>query len=237
MIIKLTKLFDGTLGFYPHRKVHKELLADEITKHARPYSVTHVQLKVLRKELLRLCKLNVLEPIEESKWAHPSFNTSKKDGTVCWISNLQELNKVIKWKVYPLPIITDILCRLTGYKFFTKLDISMQYYAFELDEESKELCIIITKFGKYKYKRLQMGLKCAPDFAHQAMEKVSQRINDTEVYIYDIGCLSNDWEHHLKLLDQVMTALKTNGFQLTQKNANGRFKKMPVLATGLPPMV
>ena len=133
ILVKFEKLFDGTLGVYPHRKVHIELLADAVAKHVRPYAVPQVHLEAFRKELLRLCKLNVLEPIGESKWAHPSFITSKKDGTVCWISDLRELNKVIKWKVYPLPIIADILLRRTGYKFFTKLNISMQYYNFELN--------------------------------------------------------------------------------------------------------
>ncbi len=36
----------------------------------------------------------------------------------------------------PLPIIQDILRKRTRYKFFTKIDISMQSYTFELDEES-----------------------------------------------------------------------------------------------------
>jgi hypothetical protein len=153
------KVFGGTLGVYPHKKVHIDIDPNAKPVHSRPYPVPQIHLKTFKKELDYLVKMGVLAAQQENEWALPSFITPKKDDSVRWISNLHQLNKVIRCKQYPLPIITDILCKRPGNKFFTKLDDSMQYYTFELDEESQDLCTIVTPFGKYKYLRLPMGLK------------------------------------------------------------------------------
>jgi hypothetical protein len=88
----------------------------------------------------------------------------------------------------------------------------MQFYTFELDEESKDLCTISTPFGKFKYNGLPMGLTCSPDFFQEVMENIFWDVAEVEVYIDDIGISSDSWEQHLAVLCIVLQKLQENGF-------------------------
>jgi hypothetical protein len=85
---------------------------------------------------------------------------------------------------------------------------------FELDQESQDLCTIITPFSKYKYLRLPMGLKRSPDIAQAAMENVLSDIEDTNIYIDDVGAFSSNWEYHVNLLATILRPLHENGFPI-----------------------
>jgi hypothetical protein len=129
----------------------------------------------------------------------------------------------------------DILCKHSGPKFFMKLDVSMQYYTFELDKESQDICTIITPFGKYKYLRLPMGLKCSPAITQAATENVLSDIEDADVYIDDVGAFSNEWYHHVTLLATILRQLQENGFTNNPLKCEWAIKKTDWLGYWLTP--
>jgi hypothetical protein len=112
-----SNLIDGTLGVYPPRKFHIDVMPGAKPKHVRPYAVARIHLEAFKKELDHLVVIGVLSPTGASEWGSPTFITPKKDGRIHWVSDLRELNKVVLMKQYPLPIIQDIL-KDQGMPFF-----------------------------------------------------------------------------------------------------------------------
>ena len=123
MLLKHETLFDGVLKTFPGQPMHLDLVPGATPVYRRPYPVPQVHLETFKKELDHLVNIGVLSPVRDTEWGLPTFITPKKDGTVRWVSDLRELNKVVKKTQYTLPIITDVLRRRKDYEFLTRLDI------------------------------------------------------------------------------------------------------------------
>ena len=214
LLIQFLCLFDGQLKTCKGPPIHLELIENPVPVHHHPNTIPTSHLAVLKHELLHLIEIGVIEKAKCSEWIAGTFIIPKKDGCVCWITDFHGLNKSLHHKVYPSDKISEILQCHSGYKFFTKLDNSMQYYTFVLDKPSCNLCTFAMPFGLYQYCCLPMGMSESPNIATEMMHSVLNGIEGIEFYIDNIGIFSSTWANHLPLLSTILTRLQDVRFTI-----------------------
>ena len=208
-------LFSGGLVTLKIRLIHLDVKPGSLPHHHRAFPIPKSLEKLTKKEIDRLTKIGVLEKNTDSEWAAPTFVQPKKMGDVRILTDFRKLNAKLIRKPFPLPKISDILQKLSGFRYATAIDLSMGYYNIPLDEETQKLCTTILPWGKYRYKRLPMGIMNSPDIFQNIMMDLLGDLEYTLTYIDDILITSNDsYEDHLHKLNEVLTRLENVGFRV-----------------------
>ena len=231
-------LFSGKLGTYPHREFHIQLKPNAVPYHCKqPYPVPLVNQPVLKAELQRQCEIGILAKCGATEWGMPLLVIPKKDGAIRTVDDLRELNKQIVRKKYMLPKIQDIFYRRRGYRYFTKIDLTLCFYTYKLDEASTWLCVLVTPFGKYRRLRLPMGCTQSPDWAQECLEEVLHDLLHVavECYIDDVGIFSNSWDDHIKTIKIVLQRLQDNGYTVNPAKCEWAVKETDWLVHWLTP--
>ena len=219
-LIDFEDLFDGTLGTWNCDPVAVDVKPDATPYHAKPYGIPQVHIETVKKEVARLVKLGVLERDYESAWASPCFIRPKKNGTVRFLTDLRQLNKRIIRKPFPLPKITDVMQRLEGFQYATALDLNMGYYHIKLNPDAQRLCTIVLPWGKYKYKRLPMGLSVSADIFQAQMSQLTGDLDYARAYLDDLLCMtSGSFEDHINKLKILMTRLRAAGLKVNAEKS------------------
>ena len=230
-------LFSGKVGRFP-RDFHLDVDPNvEPYCQTRPYPLNAQHLQLLKEELDRQEAMGIISKCHEAtRWCMPMFIRPKKDGTIRTVHDFRALNRAIIRKKHTLPRIEDILMKTQEYKFITKIDVSMQYYTFYLDEESRWYCVFITPFGKYFLNTLAMGLVQSGDYAQAAMEETLRDLLDrVDVYMDDIKYQDMEWKSHLQMTHEVLRRLREMGFTVNPLKCEWAVKETDFLGYMLTP--
>ncbi len=74
-----------------------------------------------------------------------------------------DLNTAIPREHHATPTLEEILSKLHEAKFFSIVDAKCCYWSVVLDEESSYLTTFNSPFGRYRFKRMPIGLKMSQD--------------------------------------------------------------------------
>ncbi len=213
-------LFDGTLGDWKTKPVSFQLKEGVSPYHDRAFPVPKMHKGTIIKEVVRLCKLGVLERQPASEWVSPSFIIPQKNRTVHFLSNFWEVNKRLLTKPFLVPKISTVLQELKGFTFATAIDLNMGYYTIGLDPDASKICTIIFPWGKYSYKQLPMGIAGSPDIFQGKMLELMESLEYVQAYLDDLLCISrSSLEDHLKKLEEVLRRLCNVGLKFNAEKS------------------
>ena len=106
----------------------------------------------------------------------------------------------------------------------------MGYYHIELEPESSRLCTIALPWGKYKYRKLPIGLCNSPDIFQEKMNKLFEGFEYVQAYIDNLMIMNNgSFKDHLRDLDTVLEKLETAGLKINATKSNFTFHELEYL--------
>lgn len=203
---------DTQAGILPSHKEtdHSiDLIPNTTPPHGPIYPLSQGELKELRGYLEDSLAKKRIRPSKSPAGA-PILFVPKKDGTLRLCVDYRGLNKITEKNRYALPLISEILDRCQGAKFFSKIDIKDAYYRIRIKEGDEWKTAFRTRYGHYEYLVMPFGLTNAPatfqNYIHQALRGLLDTI--CVVYLDDILIFSKTREEHTAHIQQVLERMR-----------------------------
>jgi len=214
LLAKYAKTFDDKPGRTNLCKHVIELQPNTKPIRMAPYRVNPQKAECIRKELELMLELGVIER-SNSPWASPVVLVPKPDGSVRFCADMRKLNDVTIADAYPMPRIDDLIDKVGGAKFLTKIDLSRGYWQVPMDEASIPISAFVTPHGHFQWRYMPFGLRNAPATFQKLVQQVLSGLESfTGSYLDDIIIFSNSWSEHLRHIEEVLKRIQSAGLTL-----------------------
>ncbi|CAC5391981.1 unnamed protein product [Mytilus coruscus] len=160
---------------------HKILLKpDAVGKHLKPYRLPPYKREILREHLDNLLKEGIIAPVSETEdllITSPIVLVTKRSKNsgkpcaqdlrfCCDFRFLKSQTREFKYSIPDLKKLTESFSEV-----ISSIDLSSGFFQMGLSNDSSQYTAFNTCFGTYKFRRLPMGLKTAPNTFQMLMDK------------------------------------------------------------------
>ncbi|GBG60263.1 hypothetical protein CBR_g4216 [Chara braunii] len=185
-------VFEGPHGVVPDRPIHHEIILEDgaVPPRSCIYRMSEEELSVLRAQLDDLLEKGWIRP-SSSPYGAPVLFTIRNVG--------------------PLPRIDDLLERLGGAKFFSKLDLKSGYHQLEIRQEDRYYTAFKTRYGHLEWLVMPFGLTNAPATFQAAITTEFRQY--VLIYLDDILVYSRSLDEHVEQLRTVLEWLRQGKYK------------------------
>jgi len=195
---------------------HKIPLREGFTPPFRPlYSLSKTELQALKQWLEENLSKGFIRA-SSSPAASPILFAKKGDRSLRLCVDYRGLNEGTIKNRYPLPLLQEMLMRLSKAKYLTTLDIGGAYNLVRMAEGEEWKTAFRTQYGLFESLVMPFGLTNAPaDFQALIYDVLCQFLDDfCTAFLDDFLIYSNTLEEHKKQVYKVLKALLDAGLHL-----------------------
>jgi hypothetical protein len=175
----------------------------------RQYRRSEKQKEIESVAVKELLDAGIIEP-SNSKYFQNIFINSK--GRICLDS--RPVNSVTPKRSWPVPIIDDILAKVSRFRYSTKFDFTRGFWQQPLHQDSRQYAAFICTLGVFQFTRMAFGLRNALFEFQRAMDSLFNDLPFVVSYVDDIVCVSETFDEHIRHLKIVLKRIKDAGLKL-----------------------
>ncbi|GBG74802.1 hypothetical protein CBR_g19314 [Chara braunii] len=209
-------VFEAPAGIVPNRPIPHEIILKDgaVPPRGCIYRMSEEELEVLRTQLDDLIDKGWIRP-SCSPHGAPVLFVRKKNKELHLCIDYRKLNAQTIKNVGPLPPIDDLLERLGGAKYFSKLDFKSGYHQLEIHPRDRYKTAFKTRYRHFEWVVMLFGLTNAPTTFQAAMTMEFRDMLDWFVLIYLDGILvySRTLDEHIVHLRAALDRLRTTKYK------------------------
>jgi hypothetical protein len=173
------------------------------------YPMSPTELETLRKYVEDNLRKGFIRH-SQSPCGAPILFVKKPDGTLRLCVDYRGLNKITTKNRYPLPLIGELLDRISRAKFFTKFDVRDGYHRLRMADGEEWKTAFRCRYGLFEYNVMPFGLCNAPGTFQHYMNDTFREFLDRFLIIYldDLLIYSDTLAEHRRHVRMVLERLQ-----------------------------
>ena len=152
--------------------------------------------------------------LSTSPWASNVLLVKKKDGTTRFVIDYRQLNDVTVKDSYPMPNVREIIDKMKGSKYFSKINMASAYWAVPIREEDRQKTAFMTPRKLMEMCVTAYG-QCNSQATYQRiMDKTLNGIEGAERFVDDVCEFSPTFKVMLEVIKAVLQRFRKAQLQM-----------------------
>ena len=146
---QFSNLFTETPGTTNLIEHHSNLTTEDPVR-SRPYPLPYSMREELKKDIDDMIKMRIIRE-STSPYSSQVVVVEKKDNTNRICVDYRKLNKLTVVGPEPMPTAADLFHKLSGDKYFSRIDLSKGYWQIKVPEKDRHKTAFVTRDGSYEF--------------------------------------------------------------------------------------